>query len=81
MACKRSAVRSRLAPPSFAIAMLPPRPHRLVVRTPPFHGGNRGSNPLGDAIFNRGLRFLPRPLFIFSGTSGKSSTARPRALY
>jgi hypothetical protein len=23
------------------------RPHRLVVRTSPFHGGNRGSNPLG----------------------------------
>ncbi len=27
-------------------------PHRLVrPRTPPFHGGNRGSNPLGDAIY------------------------------
>jgi hypothetical protein len=25
-------------------------PHRLAVRTSPFHGGNRGSNPLGDAI-------------------------------
>ena len=25
------------------------RPHRLVVRTPPFHGGNRGSSPRGDA--------------------------------
>ena len=23
------------------------RPHRLMVRTSPFHGGNRGSNPLG----------------------------------
>lgn len=23
------------------------RPHGLMVRTPPFHGGNRGSNPLG----------------------------------
>ncbi len=22
-------------------------------RTPPFHGGNRGSNPLGDASFTR----------------------------
>ena len=22
-------------------------PHRLMVRTSPFHGGNRGSNPLG----------------------------------
>ena len=28
------------------------RPHRLVwPRTPPFHGGDRGSNPLGDAKF------------------------------
>ena len=27
------------------------RPHRLVrSRTPPFHGGNRGSNPLGVAL-------------------------------
>ena len=27
-------------------------PHRLAwPRTPPFHGGDRGSNPLGDAIF------------------------------
>ncbi len=23
------------------------RPHRLMVRTPPFHGGNMGSNPVG----------------------------------
>ena len=27
------------------------RPVRLMVRTPPFHGGNRGSNPLRDAIY------------------------------
>ena len=27
------------------------RPHRLVVRTPPFHGGDRGSTPLGDAMY------------------------------
>ena len=28
------------------------RPHRLArSRTPPFHGENRGSNPLGDAKF------------------------------
>ncbi len=26
-------------------------PHRLVVRTPPFQGGNAGSIPAGDAIF------------------------------
>ncbi len=34
------------------------RPHRLAwSRTPAFHAGNRGSNPLGDAIFvNKGLR-------------------------
>ncbi len=28
------------------------RPHRLAwPRTPAFHAGDRGSNPLGDAIF------------------------------
>lgn len=33
------------------------RPHRLArSRTPPFHGGNRGSNPLGDASPNSRLR-------------------------
>ena len=44
MACKRSAVRSRLARPY-------PVPIVSRPRTSPFHGGNRGSNPLGDAIF------------------------------
>ncbi len=30
-------------------------PHRLVrSRTPDFHSGDRGSNPLGDAIFIAG---------------------------
>jgi hypothetical protein len=28
-------------------AWLTIRPHGQVVKTPPFHGGNRGSNPLG----------------------------------
>ena len=33
-------------------------PHRLAwPRTPPFHGGDGGSNPPGDATF----RFLKRP--------------------
>ena len=27
------------------------RPHRLVVRTPPFHGGNRGSSSRGVNAF------------------------------
>ena len=27
-------------------------PHRPAVRTSPFHGGNRGSNPLGDANYS-----------------------------
>ena len=30
-------------------------------RTPPFHGGNRGSNPLGDAIMHKKEAF--RSLF------------------
>ena len=33
------------------MGLLPSRPHRLArPRTPPFHGGNAGSNPAGDAI-------------------------------
>ena len=36
------------------------RPHRLAwPRTPPFHGGNGGSNPPGDAIPTR----KPAPKF------------------
>lgn len=31
------------------------RPVRLVVRTPPFHGGNRGSNPLRVATLHPSL--------------------------
>ena len=31
-------------------------PHRLAVRTPPFHGGNRGSSPRGDAILRAHLQ-------------------------
>ena len=27
-------------------------PHRSMVRTPPFHGGNTGSNPVGDTKFD-----------------------------
>ena len=34
-------------------------PHRLEARTPPFHGGNRGSNPLGDATLF--LSISPKP--------------------
>ena len=40
--------------------------HRLVwSRTPPFHGGNRGSNPLGSTKFER-PRFRPRFFFACS---------------
>ena len=44
-------VRIHLGSPfSFTFGLM--RPHRLAwPRTPPFHGGDRGSNPLGDAIF------------------------------
>ena len=39
-----------LPPPHARIRALETRPHRLArSRTPPFHGGDRGSNPLGDA--------------------------------
>lgn len=30
-------------------------PHRLAVRTSPFHGENTGSNPVGDASFSSPL--------------------------
>jgi hypothetical protein len=34
------------------------RPHRLAwPRTPAFHAGDRGSNPLGDANFFNGLAY------------------------
>jgi hypothetical protein len=34
-------------------------PHRLAwSRTPAFHAGNRGSNPLGDANYINKLRFI-----------------------
>ena len=32
--------------------MVDKSPSSSRLRTPPFHGGNRGSNPLGDAIIN-----------------------------
>ena len=36
------------------------RPRRLArPRTPPFHGDNTGSNPVGDAIQNKGLTLFP----------------------
>src|SRR5439155_9461095 len=36
-----------------------PRPRRLAwPRTSPFHGGNTGSNPVGDAIFSIVYGFL-----------------------
>ncbi len=47
MACKRSSVRPRLAPPLICIFFF--CSHRLTVRTSPFHGEYRGSNPLGNA--------------------------------
>jgi hypothetical protein len=41
--------------------LVPARPHRLArSRTPPFHGGNRGSNPLGVA-FSHSARTGPAP--------------------
>src|SRR5690606_37972302 len=62
------------------------RPYRPAVRTPPFHGGNRGSNPRRVAIFPSpsvfpqstysNLRaFAPRR-FQFQPTWGGSPTCR-----
>jgi hypothetical protein len=39
------------------------RPHRLArPRTPPFHGDNRGSNPLGDAKVAFSIGIPSKPL-------------------
>jgi hypothetical protein len=71
MACKGSAVRSRLAPPNeqglagSALVLCSWSPSSSRPRTPGFHLGNRGSNPLGDAI-NRRARLARAFLFIVS---------------
>ena len=31
--------------------------HGQAVKTPPFHGGNRGSNPLGVTSFKETIKF------------------------
>ena len=48
-------VRAHHGPPYiWSIGDVSLRPHRLAwSRTPAFHAGNRGSNPLGDAINNK----------------------------
>ena len=33
------------------------RLHGQAVKTPPFHGGNRGSNPLGVTSFKETIKF------------------------
>ncbi len=43
------------------------RPHRLGVRTPPFHGGNTGSNPVGDASKRRARLLAGSLLFVHNG--------------
>ncbi len=47
MVRKRSAVRARLG----AYQTKYKRPLGQAVKTPPFHGGNTGSNPVGVTIF------------------------------
>jgi|WetSurMetagenome_2_1015567.scaffolds.fasta_scaffold02806_3 hypothetical protein len=52
------------------------RPHRLArSRTPAFHAGNTGSNPVGDASEIKGLAKHKPILFCFGGkTGGKIAT-------
>ena len=76
MACKGSAVRSRLAPPNeqglpcLVLVLCSRSPSSSRPRTPGFHLGNRGSNPLGDAI-NRKARLARAFLFmVFMGLAG-----------
>ncbi len=52
-------------------------PYRLArSRTPPFHGGDRGSNPLRDAILLRGKRMAGHyfSMTFFSSAFGAEST-------
>jgi hypothetical protein len=53
--------------PSCFSSCVPPCPYRLVwPRTSPFHGGNGGSNPPGDAIFPDKLRHTASDVAISS---------------
>ena len=53
------------------------RPHRLTVRTSPFHGGNPGSIPCGDANFSKILEKLAiRPTSIRAFRIGKLRQTR-----
>jgi hypothetical protein len=50
----RSPVRFRLGAYSGSYIVVYSRPVGQVVKTPPFHGGNRGSSPLRVIIISRG---------------------------
>ena len=53
----------------------PKRPRRLAwPRTSPFHGGNAGSNPAGDA--NKNKRLAGNPIFRRGHTGGTNFLAR-----
>ena len=46
-------------------------PHRLAwPRTPPFHGGNRGSNPLGDTKIHDTMGRHRRETRTYASTRG-----------
>ena len=61
------------------------RPRRLArPRTPPFHGDNMGSNPIGDAIYFQGLTKIAfknvRLVCIHYRDSSSSSALLPMAI-
>src|SRR5436190_13790928 len=50
----------------------PPCPVRLGVRTPPFHGGNTGSNPVPVTIFTGKFRIILSKLIRFCRRKSES---------
>ena len=62
-----------------AVGSFPESPHRLArPRTPPFHGDNRGSNPLGDATSRKYSIATGRSNTTSSVEPWRSSTSLPR---
>jgi hypothetical protein len=61
----------------IVVLALQERPRRLArPRTPPFHGDNTGSNPVGDANIPKNLAEIPK-IAGYPGTSLRTQLHRP----
>ena len=66
----------------FVLIYKDTRPHRLAARTSPFHGGNRGSIPLGvTEIYYFSIRTYIVPHHYTVIELPEKGTAQPIALY